>query len=86
MRFMNDKHRTRNFTPSDDALILQQPATGIGIKTLATMLGYQPRDAHYVGLANLAFRWPSVMIMTTLSTRERSVCSDETTSTPYWTD
>ena len=36
--FMNDKHRTRNFTPSDDALILQQPATGIGVKTLATML------------------------------------------------
>jgi hypothetical protein len=28
----------RNFTPSDDALILQQPATGIGIRKLATML------------------------------------------------
>ena len=35
---MNNTRRTRNFTPSDDALILQQPATGIGIKTLATML------------------------------------------------
>ena len=35
---MNNKHRTRNFTPSDDALILQQPVSGIGVKTLATML------------------------------------------------
>ncbi len=35
---MNYKHRTRNFTPSDDAVILQQPVTGIGVKTLATML------------------------------------------------
>ena len=26
---------TRNFTSSDDALILQQPFTGIGLKTLA---------------------------------------------------
>ena len=32
------KHRTRNFTPWDDALILQQPVSGIGVKTLATML------------------------------------------------
>ena len=29
---------TRNFTPSDDALILQQPFTGIGLKTLAKMI------------------------------------------------
>jgi hypothetical protein len=35
---MNYKHRTRNFTPLDDAVILQQPVTGIGVKTLATML------------------------------------------------
>ena len=35
---MNDKQHTRNFTPSDDALIRQQPVTLIGIKTLATML------------------------------------------------
>ena len=28
----------RNFTPSDDALILQAPVSGIGLKTLATML------------------------------------------------
>ena len=35
---MNNKHRTRNFTPSDDTLILQQPVSGIGVKTLATML------------------------------------------------
>jgi hypothetical protein len=30
-------HR-KNFTPSDDALIQGQPVTGIGLKTLATML------------------------------------------------
>ena len=29
---------TRNFTPSDDALILQQPVTGICLKTLAKMI------------------------------------------------
>jgi len=28
----------RNFTPSDDALIREQPATGIGINTLEKML------------------------------------------------
>ena len=39
MRGMSNEHRKKNFTPSDDALILQQPATGICIKTLATMLG-----------------------------------------------
>jgi hypothetical protein len=32
---MNNK---RIFTPSEDALIVQQPVTGIGLKTLATML------------------------------------------------
>src|SRR5262245_52330898 len=36
---MNNKRYRRNFTPSDDALILEQPVTGIGLKTLATMLG-----------------------------------------------
>ena len=35
---MNCKLRTRNFTPLDDAVILQQPVTGIGVNTLATML------------------------------------------------
>jgi hypothetical protein len=35
---MNNKQPKRNFTPSDDALILQQPVSRIGIKTLATML------------------------------------------------
>jgi len=29
---------TRNFTRSDDALILEQPVTRIGLRTLATML------------------------------------------------
>jgi hypothetical protein len=35
---MNKKQQGRNFTPSDDALILEQPVTRIGLKTLATML------------------------------------------------
>jgi hypothetical protein len=35
---MNNPHRRTNFTPSDDALILEQPVTRIGLKTLATML------------------------------------------------
>jgi hypothetical protein len=35
---MNNKQNKRNFSSSDDALILQQPFTRIGIKTLATML------------------------------------------------
>jgi hypothetical protein len=30
--------RTSDFTPSDDALILQQPVTGIDLKTLAKMI------------------------------------------------
>jgi hypothetical protein len=32
-------NRKRIFTPSDDALIREQPVTGVGFKTLATMLG-----------------------------------------------
>ena len=39
---MNNTHRTRNFTPSDDALILEQPVNGMGIRTLATMLNTSP--------------------------------------------
>jgi hypothetical protein len=39
---MNNTHRTRNFTPSDDALILEQPVNGIGIRTLATTLNTSP--------------------------------------------
>jgi hypothetical protein len=35
---MNNKQYRRNFTRSDDALILEQPVTGIGLRTLATML------------------------------------------------
>jgi hypothetical protein len=33
---------TRNFTPLDDALILQQPVSGIGLKTLAKMIRTTP--------------------------------------------
>jgi hypothetical protein len=35
---MNNKQHTRHFTSSDDALILQQPFSRIGVKLLATML------------------------------------------------
>jgi hypothetical protein len=37
-RGMNNQHRRKNFTPSDDALIRQQPVTGIGLKRLALIL------------------------------------------------
>ena len=33
---------TRNFGPSDDALILQQPVSGIGLKTPAKMIRATP--------------------------------------------
>jgi hypothetical protein len=35
---MNNQHRRTNFTLSDDALIRQQPVTGIGLNRLATIL------------------------------------------------
>jgi hypothetical protein len=35
---MHNEHRRTNFTPSDDALIRQQPITGISLKLLATFL------------------------------------------------
>ena len=37
-RGMNNAHRRKNFTPSDDLLIRQQPVTGIGLKRLAELL------------------------------------------------
>ena len=33
---------TRKFTSSDDALILQQPVSGVGLKTLAKMIRTTP--------------------------------------------
>jgi hypothetical protein len=36
---MNKKPYKKNFTPSDDALIREQPVTGINLKVLATRLG-----------------------------------------------
>jgi hypothetical protein len=35
---MNNNPRKRNFTPSDDTLIREQPVTGIGLNTLETIL------------------------------------------------
>ena len=35
---MNKKQNKKNFTPSDDALIREQPVTGIGLNLLATTL------------------------------------------------
>jgi len=39
---MNKKPYKRNFTPSDDALIREQPVTGINLKVLATRLRRTP--------------------------------------------
>jgi hypothetical protein len=38
MRGMNNQHRRTNFTPSDDALIRQQPITGMSLQILQTFL------------------------------------------------
>jgi hypothetical protein len=38
MRGMNNQHRRKNFTLSDDAVIRQQPVTGIGLRRLALIL------------------------------------------------
>ena len=35
---MDNRHRKKNFTPSDDALIRQQPMSGVGLQILETML------------------------------------------------
>ena len=37
-RGMSNEHLRKNFTPSDDALIRQQPVTGISLKRLAAIL------------------------------------------------
>ena len=38
VRGMSNDHRRKNFTPSDDALIRQQPVTGISLRRLAAIL------------------------------------------------
>ena len=38
VRGINNEYRRKNFTPSDDALIRQQPTTGISLKRLAAIL------------------------------------------------
>jgi hypothetical protein len=52
-------HR-KNFTPSDDALILEQPVSRIGIEKLATLLHTSPgrvmRRADELGVS-LALRY-----------------------------
>ena len=35
---MDNRHRKKNFTASDDALIRQQPMSGVGLQTLESML------------------------------------------------
>ena len=35
---MDNRHRKKNFTPSDDALIRQQPMSGVGLQTLEALL------------------------------------------------
>ena len=74
---MNNKQHTRIFARSDDALILEQPVTRIGLKRLATMLGIS-QEKVMRRAENSAFRWPSAMIMTGLSTRDPSVAASST--------
>ena len=46
---MNNKKLRRNFTLSDDALIMEQPVTRIGLNILATMLRTSQERAHASG-------------------------------------
>jgi len=78
---MNKKQYKKNFTPSDDALIREQPVTGIGLNLLATTLRTS-RDTVMRRADQLAFRWSSAMTMTSLSTRERFVVTTDS-STRY---
>jgi hypothetical protein len=63
MRGMNNNHRRSNFTPSDDALLRQQPVTGISVKLLATMLRTNREAlmhrADELGPSRYWFRWQS---------------------------
>ena len=77
VRGMNNQRRRTNFTPSDDALIRQQPVTGIGLKRLASIL------RTCAGPTSSAFHWSSAMIMTRKSTRERSAAPIDSL-TRYW--
>ena len=77
---MNNKQQTRNFTPSDDALI-KETVTRIGLKTLATML-HVSQEKVMRRADDSVFCWPPVMIMRALSTRERSVPATDS-STRY---
>ena len=43
-RGMSNEHLRKNFTPSDDALIRQQPVTGISLKRLAARLRYRAKE------------------------------------------
>jgi hypothetical protein len=43
MRGTNDDHGKKNFTTMDDALIRQQPVTGIGLRRLAQLLRTKSR-------------------------------------------
>ena len=70
MRGMNNQHRRTNFTPSDDALIRQQPITGMSLQILQTFLRTN-REA-LMRRTSSAFRYSSVMKATGLSTPEHS--------------
>jgi len=47
MQGVNNAHRRKNFTSADDALIRQQPLTGIGLKQLADILRTNPETIRH---------------------------------------
>jgi hypothetical protein len=71
---MTNQHPRRNFTPSDDALIRQQPVTGISLKLLATLLRTN-REALMYRADELGVSLPSAMIqiMAKRSTMDSSI-------------
>ena len=70
---MSNKQHARNFTPSDDALIHNRSVASASRNWQQCCVPAKRESC--VGLTNSAFRLSSVMIMTGLSTRERSVAA-----------
>jgi len=85
MRGTNDDHGKKNFTTMDDALIRQQPVTGIGLRRLAQLLRTN-QEAAGTEPPNLAFRWSLAPKVMWPPTGERSAARMMDTSTRYSND